>query len=139
MALSDVDVREAVRAAAYCTVAVSNERIFGYQASTMYFDGGTSGAAGRAADVREQASDRRWSMICCGFARRAITTVTVSTQLSNLRARNTSTNALRLSAQRLRSFPVWMLICTHPLATCFSLSGGGRLAPEGEVSERHIL
>lgn len=106
--LSDDDVREAVRAAAYSTVAVSGERIVGYQASTMYFDGGhlarlavhpdaqgTGVGAALVADLLRR------------FARRGISAVTVNTQLSNTRSQRLYERfGFRRNGYDL---PVWML------------------------------
>lgn len=106
--LSDVDVREAVRAAAYCTVAVSNERIVGYQASTMYFDGGHLARLAVLPDVQGTGvGSALVNDLLRRFARRGITAVTVNTQLSNTRSQHLYE---RYGFQRNGyDLPVWML------------------------------
>jgi len=106
--LSDDDVREAVRASAYCTVAVSGERIVGYQASTMYFDGGH---LARLAVLPELQGTGVGSALVNDllrrFSRRGITSVTVNTQLSNTRSQRLYERyGFRRNGYDL---PVWMI------------------------------
>ncbi len=106
--LSDDDVREAIRAAVYCTVAVSGERIVGYQASTMYFDGAHLARLAVHPDVQGTGvGGALMAEMIRRFARRGITSITVNTQLSNIRSQRLYE---RYGFKRNGyDLPVWML------------------------------
>lgn len=106
--LGDDDVRAAIRATAYSTVAVMGERIVGYQASTMYFDGGHLARLAVLPDAQGIGVGAALvSELIHRFARRGISAITVNTQLSNTRSQHLYE---RFGFQRNGyDLPVWML------------------------------
>lgn len=81
------DIRQAMRTAASCTVALLQESIVGYQLSTVYFDG--SHLARLAVDPNVQARGIGGALVgdvLRRFARRGVGAMTVNTQLSNERS-----------------------------------------------------
>ncbi len=81
------DIRQAVRGAASCTVALIQDAIVGYQISTVYFDG--SHLARLAVNPNVQAKGIGGALVgdvLRRFTRRGVPAMTVNTQLSNERS-----------------------------------------------------
>ncbi|MBE2272041.1 MAG: GNAT family N-acetyltransferase [Anaerolinea sp.] len=106
--LTGDEVREAARVSAYCAVALRNEQIVGYQASTMYFDG--SHLARLAVSPQAQGTGVGAALlgdVIRRFSRRGVVSMTVNTQLSNTRSQHLYE---RFGFQRNGyDIPVWMV------------------------------
>jgi ribosomal-protein-alanine N-acetyltransferase len=102
------EIRQAVKAAAYCTVALRHEALVGYQISTVYFDGAH---LARLAVMPEMQGAGIGAALLLDdlrrFARRGVYSMTVNTQSGNTRSQRLYE---RYGFQRNGyDLPVWML------------------------------
>lgn len=85
--MSQVDIRQAQRQAASCTIAEYNGHIIGYQISTRHH---TSGHLARLAVVPQMQGRRVGAVLLDhmirGFIKRGVRSITVNTQHSNIRS-----------------------------------------------------
>lgn len=86
--LSLDEIRQAHRISSSCTVALKNDRIVGYQLSTLYFDGAHLARLAVLPDIQGGGIGGALLGDVLGrFFRRGIYTMTVNTQTSNHRSR----------------------------------------------------
>ncbi len=86
--LSLDEIRQAHRISSSCTVALKDEKIVGYQLSTLYFDGAHLARLAVAPDVQGMGVGGALLGDVLGrFFRRGIYTMTLNTQTSNMRSR----------------------------------------------------
>ncbi|MCC6803141.1 MAG: GNAT family N-acetyltransferase [Anaerolineae bacterium] len=106
--MSSDELRQALRIAASCTLAEMNGDIVGYQLSTLYFDGAHLARLAVAPQAQGIGVARTLlTDVLQRFARRNVHSMTVNTQLSNVRSQHLYAN---FGFERTGyDLPVWMV------------------------------
>ena len=103
------EVRQAQRISASCTIAEMNGEVIGYQLSTLYFDGAHLARLAVAPQMQGHGMARALlTDVLQRFARRGVHSMTVNTQLSNVRSQDLYTG---YGFERTGyDLPVWMAV-----------------------------